>query len=146
MAKGDKVKSIDDDEPTYDELIEMLDELSEYNGKEKSKFKVLEKMYNSLKDSFEELKVAHDSLLLKNIEKSHSHVGTTCNLMDEMPKVDVALNEKSMSSISTSCDDLLAMPCCSNDDSIASLDNTCDPLLIVENHELKEQVTKLSKS
>ena len=146
MAKGDKVKSIDDNVPSYDELMDMVEDLNEYVGKEKSKFKVLKKEYISLKDSYEELKEAHDSLLLKDIEKSHSHVGITCNLMNEMPRVEIASNAISMSSTSTSCDDLLFMPCCSKDDSITNMANTCDPLLIVENHELKEQVTKLSKS
>lgn len=63
MAKGDKIKSINKNEPSYDELMDMLEELNEYLGKEKSRFKVLKKEYISLKDSYEELKEAHDSLL-----------------------------------------------------------------------------------
>ena len=66
--------------------------------------------------------------------------------MNEIPRIEIASNAISMSGIYTSCDDLLSMPSCSNVDSSAKMDNACDPLLIVENHELKEQVTKLSKS
>lgn len=66
--------------------------------------------------------------------------------MNEIPRVEVTSNIIPMSSTSTSCDDLLAMPCCYKIDSNSSMAKSCDPLLIVENNELKEQVTKLSKS
>jgi hypothetical protein len=58
-----------------------------------------------------------------------------------MPKID----EVSKSSISTSCDDLLAMPCPSNVD-LCMNDSSCDPLLIVENNELRNTVDCLTKA
>ena len=141
MAKGDKVRPFISDEPTYDELMDMLDDLNEYLGKEKSKYKVLNKEYFTLKDSYMELKETHNLLIQENSHKSCSSIGITCDIINKMPSIEIA-----KTSASTSCDDLLAMPCCSSVDSNVNLANACDPLLIVENHELKEQVTKLSKS
>jgi hypothetical protein len=69
------------------------------------------------------------------------NVGITCDLIDDMPKVD----KVSKSSISTSYDDLLAMPCSSNVDSCMN-DSPCDPLLIVENHELRNNIDCLTKA
>jgi hypothetical protein len=68
-------------------------------------------------------------------------VGITCDLIDDMPRID----KVSKSSISTSCDDLLTMPCSSNVDSCMN-DSPCDPLLIVENHELRNTVDSLTKA
>jgi hypothetical protein len=62
-------------------------------------------------------------------------IGITCDLVDDMPKIDKVFKSR----ISTSCDDLLAMPCSSNVDSCMN-DSSCDPLLIVENNELKNTV------
>jgi hypothetical protein len=66
------------------------------------------------------------------------NVDITCDLFDDIPKIDEVLK----SSISTSCDDLFAMPCSSNVDSCMN-DSSCDPLLIVENHELRNTVDYL---
>jgi hypothetical protein len=68
-------------------------------------------------------------------------VGITCDLLDDMPKID----KVSKSSISTSCDDLLAMPYSSNIDSCIN-DSSCDPVLIVENHELRNTMYCLTKA
>ena len=51
MAKGNK-KVNGDDEPSYDELMDILEELNEYLGKEKSTFNVLKKEYVSLKNNY----------------------------------------------------------------------------------------------
>ncbi|WP_428028762.1 hypothetical protein, partial [Arcobacter sp.] len=77
----------------------------------------------------EKLKEAHNSHISQEANKVKVDVGITCDLIDDMPKID----KVSKSSISTSCDDLLAMPCSSNVDSCMN-DSPCDPLLIVENH------------
>jgi hypothetical protein len=69
------------------------------------------------------------------------NIGITCDLFDDIPKID----KVSKSSISTSCDDLLAMPCSSNIDSCIN-DSSCDPLLIVENHELRNTVHCFTKA
>jgi hypothetical protein len=69
------------------------------------------------------------------------NVGITYDLFNDIPKID----EVSKSSISTSCDDLLAMSCSSNVDSRMN-DSSCDPLLIVENYELRNIVDCLTKA
>jgi hypothetical protein len=69
------------------------------------------------------------------------NVYITCDLLDNMPKID----KVSKSSISSSCDDLLAMPHSSNVDSCMN-HSPCDPLLIVENHELRNIVNCLTKA
>jgi hypothetical protein len=103
----------------------------------------LRKKHVSLQESYEELKTSHENLLhthekLKEAHNSHISqeankvkvdVGITSGLLDDMTKID----EVSKSIISTSCDDLIAMPCSSNDDSCMN-DSPCHSLLIVENH------------
>jgi hypothetical protein len=87
----------------------------------KGKYKNLNKKYVSLQESYEELKTfdenlldthekfneAHNSHISQEANKVKVNVGITCDLLDDMSKID----KVSKSSISTSCDDLLAMPC-----------------------------------
>jgi hypothetical protein len=58
-----------------------------------------------------------------------------------MPKLDKVLK----SSVSTSCNDLLALPCSSNVDPCLN-DSSCDLLPIVQNHELRNTVDCLTKT
>jgi hypothetical protein len=123
-------------------------------GDIKGKYKSLRKKHICLQESYEELKTSHENLLdthekFKEAHNSHISqeaskvkvdVGITCDLLDDMSKID----EVSKSSISTSCDDLLTMPCSSNIDSCMN-NSPCDPLLIVENHELRNTVDCLTK-
>jgi hypothetical protein len=154
MAKGElKVCKID--EFSYDDLVEMVSNLDELLGDMKGKYKSLWKKHVSLQESYEELKTSHETLLdthekLKEAHKSHISqeanevnvdIGITCDLIDDMPKID----KVSKSSISTSCDYLHAMPCSSNVDSCMN-DSSCDSLLIVENHELRNIVDCLTKA
>nr|CCI55295.1 PH01B001G05.18 [Phyllostachys edulis] len=140
IAKGEKVKSINNNEPTYDELMDMLGDLNEYLGKEKSKYKVLNREHISLKDSYEELKEARNLLIQENSGKSCSSIGITCDIIDDMPSIEIA-----KISASISCNNPIALPCCSsinvNHDNVEH-----NNAKLVENNELKEQVTKLSKS
>jgi hypothetical protein len=143
------------DEFTYDDLVEMVSSLDDLLGDMKGKYKSLRKKHVSLQESYEELKTSHENLLdtdkkLKEAHNSHISqeankvnvdVGITCDLIDDMPKVD----KVSKSSISTSCDDLLAMPCSSNVD-LCMNDSPCDPLLIGENHELRNTADCLTKA
>jgi hypothetical protein len=69
-------------------------------------------------------------------------VGITCDLLDDMPKID----KVSKSSISTSCHDLLSMPYSSNVDSCMNEYSSCDPLLIVENGKLRNTIDCLTKA
>jgi hypothetical protein len=153
MVKGEP-KVCEVDEFTYDDLAEMVSNLDDLLGDMKGRYKNLKKKHVSLQEFYEELKTSHENLLdthEKLKETHHSHisqeankvkvnVAITCDLFDDMPKID----EVSKSSISTSCDDLLAMPCSSNVDSCMN-DSSCDSLLIVENHKLKNIVNYLTK-
>jgi hypothetical protein len=121
----------------------------------KGKYKSSRKKHVSLQKSYEELNTSHENLLDTHEKLKEAHnfhisqeankvkvdVGITCDLVDDMPKIDKVYK----SSISTSCDDLLAMPCSSNVDS-CMIDSFCDPLLIVENHELRNTVDCLTKA
>lgn len=141
MAKGNK-KVNDDDEPSYDELMDMLEELNEHLGKEKSKFKVLKKEYNLLQNNYDVLKNEHEILLLNELNKPKVDIGIAYNLLDDMPCVVTNSCISSKISVSTSCDDLIDMPCCSKlDASISAM--SCDTNLVEENNKLKAQVTKL---
>jgi hypothetical protein len=154
MAKGEpKVCKID--EFTYDDFVEKVSNLDDLLGDMRGRYKNLKKKHVSLQESYEELKASYENLLdthesLKEAHNSHisqeankvkMNVGITYDLLDDTPKID----KVSKSSISTSCDDLLAMPCSSNVDSCMN-DSSCDPLLIVENHELRNIMHYLMKA
>jgi hypothetical protein len=154
MAKGEP-KVCEIDEFTYDDLIEMASNIDDLLGDMKGRYKSLNKKHVSLQESYEELKTSHENLLNTHEKLKESHdshifqeankvkvdVGITCDLIDDMPKVD----RVSKSSISTSCDNFLAMLCSSNVDSCMN-DSPCDPLLIVKNHELRNTVDCLTKA
>jgi hypothetical protein len=122
----------------------------------KERYKNLKKKHVSLQESYVELKKSHENLLdthekFKETHNSHISqeankvkvdIGITCDLLDDMPKID----KVSKSSISTSCDDLLAMSCSSNVDSCMNDYFSCDPLLIVENDELRNTIDCLTKA
>jgi hypothetical protein len=154
MAKG-KAKVCENDKFTYDDLIEMVSNLDGLLGNMKGRYKNLKKKHVSLQKSYEELKASHENILdahEKLNEAHNSHISKeanklkvdvviTCDLLDDVSNID----KISKSSISTSCDDLLAMPCSSNVDSCMNDYSSCDPLLIVENDELKNTVDCLTK-
>jgi hypothetical protein len=133
----------------------MVSNLDDLLGDMKGNYKSLRKKHISLQESYEELMTSHENLLDTHEKLKEAHnsyisqeankvnvdVGITCDLIDDMPKVD----KFSKSSISTSCDDLLAIPCSSNVDSCMN-DSPCDPLLIVENRELRNTVDCLTKA
>jgi hypothetical protein len=133
----------------------MVSNLDDLLGDMKGNYKSLRKKRISLQESYEELMTSHENLLDTHEKLKEAHnsyisqeankvnvdVGITCDLIDDMPKVD----KVSKSSISTSCDDLLAIPCSSNVDSCMN-DSPCDPLLIVENRELRNTVDCLTKA
>nr|ADB85410.1 putative retrotransposon protein [Phyllostachys edulis] len=142
MAKSKKEVN-DNNEPSYDELLDMLEELNDYLGKEKSKFKVLKNEYVSLQNDYNVLKDEHEILLLNELKKPKVDIGITCDLLDDMPCVIANSCISSKINISTSCDDLIDMPCCSKlDDSISSM--LVETNLVEENNELKAQVKKLT--
>jgi archaellum component FlaC len=148
MAKGES-NVYEIDELTYDDLVEMVSNIDDLLGDMKGRYKNLKKKFVSLQESYEELNTSHENLLDTNekLKKAHNshisqeankvkvNVGIICDLLEDIPNID----KVSKSSISISCDDLLAMPCSSNFDSYMN-DSSCDPLLIVENHELRNTV------
>lgn len=77
-------------------------------------------------------------LLLKDLTKPKVDIGITCNIINDMPSIDVAPCILSKASVSTSCDDVIDMPCSSKVDASSCMNYTCDPLPMVENNELKK--------
>jgi FtsZ-binding cell division protein ZapB len=134
----------------------MVSNIDDLLGNMKGRYKDLKKKHVSLQESYEEIKTSHENLLdthekLKEAHNSHISqeankvkviVGITCDLLDDMPSIDRVLK----SSISTSCDELLAMPCSSNIDSCMNAYSSCDSLLIVENDELRNTIDLLTKA
>jgi hypothetical protein len=126
MAKGEP-KVCKSYEFTYDDLVKMVSNLNDLLGDMKGKYKNLRKKHVSLQESYEELKTSHENLLDTHEKLKEAHnfhisqeankvkvdIGITCDLVDDMPKIDKVFK----SSISASCDDLLAMPRSSNVDS-----------------------------
>jgi hypothetical protein len=154
MAKG-KLKLCESDEFTYNDLVEIVSNLDDLLGNLKEKYNNLRKKHVSLQESNKELKTSHENLLDTHEKLKEAHnfhisqeankvkvdVDITCDLVDDMSKID----KVSKSSISISCDDLLAMTCSSNVDSCMN-DSSCDPLLIVENNELRNIMDCLTKA
>jgi archaellum component FlaC len=151
-----KVYDDDDDEFSYDDLVEMVSNLDNLFGDMKRKYRDLKKKHASLQDSYEELKTSHENLLethqkVKEAHNSHIsqeankvkvNVGTTCDLLDDLPSIETI----SKSSNSTSYDDLFAIPCSSNVDSCMNDSYFYEPLLVVENDELKNTIHCLVKA
>jgi hypothetical protein len=154
MAKGE-LKLCEIDEFTYDDLVAMVSNLNDFLGDMKGKYKSLRKKPASLQESYKELNISHENLFDTHEKLNEAHnfhisqeankvkvdVGITCDLVNDIPKID----KVSKSSIPTSCDDLLAMPCPSNVDSCMN-NSSCDPLLIIENHELRNTMDCLTKA
>jgi phosphoenolpyruvate-protein kinase (PTS system EI component) len=155
---------------SYDELVSRLASMTVSLENEKAKTMKLEnensflknsckehkKLLDSFKSSHDELKLNHETLLasheelleqhaslikvfikkLKNNESS-SH-GSNDKLQNVANPCDVDKKH-----VSTSCDDLLDMPCSSQLDA-CSTSMSCETNLLKENNELNEQVKKLS--
>jgi hypothetical protein len=156
IAKGEPKVCEDDNEFSYDDLVEMVSNLNDFLGDMKGKYRDLKKNHASRQDSYEELKTSHENLLethekFKEAHNSHIsqevnkvkvNIDTTCDLLDDLPSVE----KMSKSSTYTSCDDLLIMPCSSNVDFCMDDSYLYDPLLVVENDELKNNIDCLVKS
>jgi Fe-S-cluster formation regulator IscX/YfhJ len=148
-------KSDNDDEPTKDELIDMLEDAKKHFDIKRMEFKDLHKQLKALKEAFDELNASYERLEEareklgkghKKLEKAHSslldeqnkkeHVvicdkGLTCDIIDESfykPIIVVPANPScSSSSTSTSTSPM-------------SDGFTCDASLIVENATFKKEV------
>jgi hypothetical protein len=147
----------DDDEPTKDELIDMLEDAKEYFDIKRRECKDLHKELKALKQAFGELNASHERLekaykklgkAHKKLKKAHSslldeqnemeHVvtcnkGLTCDIINESfyKPIVVAPSNPSCSSSSTSTSPM-------------SDGFTCDASLMVENETLRKEVNELT--
>jgi hypothetical protein len=142
MAKGDSKVLNDEDEYSYDDLVELINGFDDFMSKERAKFKELKKRHTSLQDSYEELKTAHeglkethemlkeahDSLIAHETNKTKVDMSISCNILDD------ASTLPHLSS-STMNDDLLTLP---------KIISCNDVFIIDENIMLKEKVEKLT--
>jgi ElaB/YqjD/DUF883 family membrane-anchored ribosome-binding protein len=151
-------KSDNDDEPTKDELLDMLDDTKEYFNIKRRDCKDLRKKLKALKQAFDELNASHERLeeaheklgkAHKNLKKAHSSlldeknmkedvvtcgVGLTCDIIDESfykPIIVAPTNPSCGSFTSTS----------SSSDGF-----TYGASLMVENETLKKEVNELSRA
>ena len=146
----------DDDEPTKDELFDMLEDAKEHFDIKRRECKSLQKELKALKQVLDELKATHERLeeaheklgkAHKKLEKAHSSllneqdkkkhvetcdVGLTCDIINESLSMSIIVAPTNPScSISTST-------------SSSSDGFTCDASLMVENETLKNEVKELN--
>ncbi|KAG0523405.1 hypothetical protein BDA96_07G120700 [Sorghum bicolor] len=88
--------------------------------------------------SHEDLKLVHEQLCVAHDNLVKDHAFLTMRISNEETKTNV---DKKY--VSTSCDDLLAIPCSSQLDT-CSTSISCETNLLKENNELKNEVRKLS--
>jgi hypothetical protein len=173
MAKATKVQTCDDecdeehnnesesdndDEPTKDELLDMLDDAKKYFDIKRREYKELRKELKALKQAFDGLNASHERLeeiheklgkAHKKLKKAHSSlldeqnvkehvitcdVGLTCDIIDESfykPIIVASTNPSYSTSTSTS----------SSSDGF-----TCDASLMAENETLKKEVNELTRA
>jgi hypothetical protein len=149
-----KSESDNDDKPTKDELIDMLEDIKEHFDIKRREGKDLRKELKALKQTFDELSASHERLekaqeklgkAYKKLKKAHysllseqnkkEHAVTcdkclTCDIIDESfynPIIVASTNPSCSTSTSTS----------SNSDGF-----TCDASLMVENETPKKEVKK----
>jgi hypothetical protein len=141
MAKGGAkvIKDGELDELTYDDLVDMLNDASEFMSKEKAKLRDLKLNFNSLQASYEELKTSHE-----NLKETHEKLEETHNTL-------LAHENKAKLSVGVSCD-LIGEKCCastftnpsgSSTDLFCLSDESCDKSLLLENELLKKEVVCL---
>ena len=106
--------------------------------------------HEELKLAHEELSVAHDNLVQDHafLTKELSNGKTKTSLSSSHVSIDqshIVANpcDVGKKHVSTSCDDLLEMPCSSHIDA-CSTSISCETNLLKENNELKNEVKKLS--
>ena len=141
MAKGESKVCDDDDEFSYDDLVDMVSNLDDLLGKMKGKYKdlkkehiSLQKSYDELRDShvnllksYEELKDAHNSHISQEVNKAKCDASVSCDLIDCSSSVE---NVSTSSSISISCDD-------------SPSSNVIDSTLAIENAKLHNTIDSL---
>jgi vacuolar-type H+-ATPase subunit I/STV1 len=93
-------ESDNDDEPTKDELLDMLDDAKEYLDIKRRECKDLRKELKALKQAFDELNASHEMLeeaheklgkSHKKLEKAHSSLHDEQNMKEHVVTCDVCL-------------------------------------------------------
>jgi hypothetical protein len=153
-----KSESEDDDEPTKDELFDMLEDAKEHFDIKRRECKALTKELKALRKAFDELNASHESLkedheelgkAHKKLEKAHAsllseqnekkhvvtcEVGLTCDIIEESFYKPIVVG-----STNPSCS-------ISNSSSSSSDGFTCDASLMIENKTLKKEVNELTRA
>jgi hypothetical protein len=166
MSQGDtKVQNANvvDHVNSYDELVDRLYSMTMSLENEKAKTMKLENENSFLKNSYEEhkhllnvlkpshgeLKLTHKKLLASHEELLEQHASLIKVFSKKLKKNEISSYESSdqlqhvtnsydigKKHVSTSCDELLDMPCSSS--------ISCETNILKENNELKREVKKLS--
>jgi arsenate reductase-like glutaredoxin family protein len=90
-------KSYNDDEPTKDELIDMLEDAKEYFDIKRRECKDLHKELKALKQAFDELNLSHERM-----EKAHEKLGKTYKKLEKVHSS--LLNEQNEKEHVVTCD------------------------------------------
>ena len=173
MSQGDtKVSNgnVVDHVESYDELVSRLASMIMSLENEKAKTLKLEnensflknsceehkKLLDAFKSSYDELKLNHETLLASHEELIEQHTSLVKVFIKKLKNNESSLhgsNDKLQNvanpcdvgkkHVSTSCDDLLEMPCSSHIDA-CSTSMSCETNLLKENNELKNEVKNLS--
>ena len=155
---------------SYDELVSRLASMAMSLENEKAKTMKLEnknsflknsceehkKLLDTFKSSYDELKLNHETLLVSHDEllKQHAYLikvftkklkSNESSSHGSIDQSHIVTNpcDVGKKHVSTSCDDLLDMPCSSQIDA-CSTSMSCETNLLKENNELKNKVKNLS--
>ncbi|KAE8815969.1 hypothetical protein D1007_06507 [Hordeum vulgare] len=120
--------------------------------------KLLSSNYGKLEESHVMLTSSHDDLLVSHNVLKLAHETITTKVTSREPHVDngttssqntilpcASPRNSSTHNVSTSCDELLSLPCCSNVEAYTSSSTCVDTNHVEEIEELKAQVTSLKK-
>ena len=167
MAKATKVSSddesdhasdsdSDDDEPTKDELITMLEDCTHHYKETRKECKALLKDKKTLEQELDELRASYESLKEdhKKLQKAHTKLEEAhSSLVNKCENEPTKIEKAQTCNIGITCD-ILSKPiviastnpsCSTSTSSSSSSDGfTCDTTLKVENEILKKEVKELN--
>ena len=124
------------------ELSAQLDSLTSNYGKLEVIHEKLSSTHEDLLNSHDRLKLAHEAMVTK-VKYYESHVDiSTYSTQNALLSCASPCNS-SLHDVTTCCDELLTMPCCSNNEASISSSSFVNTNIVEENKELKAQVTSL---
>ena len=126
------------------ELETQLDVLTSNYGKLEESHALLSSTHEDLLMSHDWPKLAHEAMVTK-VKSRESHVDMSTPSTQSTLLSCASPCNSSLNHMTTTCDELLTMPCCSNNDAPTSSSSFVDTNLVEENEELKAQVTSLKK-